>query len=310
MQVQIQIFTPMLNSFDNSVLATINTGSANLISLISPLAAAGFSLYVLLVMLSYWRGNNDQPIVDFFIRMMGWAAVLTAGMNIGYYSEYVVPFFNGVGDQIAQALTGSASSATALDTLLNAYLNSILSVWQGIEPYQIGVMVEAAAITCCTLLVGIPFLGVAAAYIILAKFALGLLLALGPMFVVSALFPATRRFFEAWVGQCLNYAFLTALFAAAGAIEVQFANGILPTAFTMGQLVLTWTLELKILSMGVVFLFVSLNLPSLASALAGGVGISSMVGKVGGVAGAAARALSRSGGGGGGKGNGGSLEAA
>ncbi|WP_429440813.1 type IV secretion system protein [Paraburkholderia sp. GAS33] len=292
------------------MLATINTGSANLISLISPLAAAGFSLYVLLIMMSYWRGNNDQPIVDFFIRMMGWAAVLTAGMNIGYYSEYVVPFFNGIGDQIAQALTGSASSATALDTLLNAYLNSILSVWQGIEPYQIGVMVEAAAITCCTLLVGIPFLAVAAAYIILAKFALGLLLALGPMFVVSALFPATRRFFEAWVGQCLNYAFLTALFAAAGAIEVQFANGILPTAFTMGSLVLTWTLELKILSMGVVFLFVSLNLPSLASALAGGVGISSMVGKAFGTAGAVARALSRSGGGGGDKGKGGDLEAA
>ncbi|CAE6846982.1 hypothetical protein R75461_07290 [Paraburkholderia nemoris] len=310
----IQIFTPMFDSFDQSVLGTINTGSANLISLISPLAAAGFSVYVLLVTLSYWRGSNDQPIVDFFLRMVGWAAVLTAGMNIGYYSEYVVPFFNGVGDDIAQALTGSASSATALDTLLNTYLNAILNLWQGVTLSlgSIGLMLEAAALTFCTILAAVPFLGIAAAYIILAKFALGLLLALGPMFVVAALFPATRKFFDAWVGQCLNYAFLTALFAAAGAIEVNFATGILPSAFTPDQLVLTWTLEFKILSMGIVFLFVSLNLPSLASSLAGGVGISSMVGKVSGAAGmaAAAFALMKGRRGGGGQAPGGSMSGA
>jgi type IV secretion system protein VirB6 len=293
----IQIFTPMFNAFDQSVMSTITTGSSNLIALISPLAAAAFSLYVLLVMVSYWRGHNDQPIIDFFLRMAGWAAVLAAGMNIGYYSEYVVPFFNGIGDDIAQALTGSSSAATALDTLLNAYLSAILNLWQGLTPSlgNFGVVLEGLALTFCTVLVGIPFLAVAAAYIILAKFALGLLLALGPMFVVAALFPATRRFFEAWVGQCLNYAFLTALFAAAGAIEVNFATGILPTSFDLQQLVLTWTLEFKILSMGIVFLFVSLNLPSLASALAGGVGISSMVGKVGNTGSTLAKAFKRGG---------------
>jgi len=290
-------FTMLFTAFDQNVLNTINTGSANMISLISPLAAAAFSIYVMLVMLSYWRGNNDQPIVDFFLRMAGWAIILTAGMNIGYYSEYVVPFFNGVGDDLAQALTGSTSSAVALDSLLNAYLSAILNLWANIGVLDIGGMIEASALTFCTVMVGIPFLAIAAAYIILAKFALGLLLALGPLFIVTALYPATRKFFEAWVAQCLNYAFLTALFAAAGAIEVNFATGILPKTFDMSNLVLTWSLEFQILTTGIVFVFVSLNLPSLASSLAGGVGISSMVGKAGsamklagGVAGALAKA--------------------
>lgn len=289
----IEIFAPMFNAFDQQVLNTINTGSSNVISLISPLATACFGIYLLLVSMSYLRGMNDQPVGDFFLRMAGWTAVLTAGMNISYYTEYVVPFFNGAGEDIAQALCGTSSPATALDTLLNAYLGAILNLWQGVGALQIGLVLEACALTFCTVLVGTPFLAIAAAYIILARFALGLLLALGPMFIVAALFPATRRFFDAWVGQCLNYAFLTALFAAAGAIEVQFATGILPQNFDAGSLVLTWTLEFKIISMGIVFLFVSLNLPSLASALAGGVGISSMTGKVANAGGWAAHATAR-----------------
>jgi type IV secretion system protein VirB6 len=307
-------FTMLFNAFDQNVLNTINTGSANMISLISPLAAAAFSIYVMLVMLSYWRGSNDQPIVDFLLRMAGWAIILTAGMNISYYSEYVVPFFNGVGDDLAQALTGSTSSAVALDSLLNAYLSAILNLWGHIGVLDIGGMIEAAALTFCTVLVAIPFLAIAAAYIILAKFALGLLLALGPLFIVLALYPATRKFFEAWVAQCLNYAFLTALFAAAGAIEVNFATGILPTTFDLSNLILTWSLEFQILVTGIVFLFVSLNLPSLASSLAGGVGISSMVGKASGAmksAAAAKKGLAKAAKGGGGKTpGGGSVEAA
>jgi len=121
------------------------------------------------------------------------------------------------------------------------------------------------------LLVGMPFLAIAAAYIILAKFALGLLLAIGPMFIASALFPGTRKFFEAWTAQCLNYAILTALFAAAGAIEVNFALNNLPVG-SFSDLLTT----AKMAMMGIVFWIVSMNLPALASALAGGVGISAM----------------------------------
>ena len=50
--MQLHIFTDMFNAFDTQVLDTINTGSARMVSLISPLVAAGFSLYVLLVLVS------------------------------------------------------------------------------------------------------------------------------------------------------------------------------------------------------------------------------------------------------------------
>jgi type IV secretion system protein VirB6 len=103
-----------------------------------------------------------------------------------------------------------------------------------------------------------------------AKFGLGLLLALGPLFICAALFPATRRFFDGWAGQCLNYAFLTALFSSASAISIQFMTKHLPASFG-------WTVVAETAFMGVVFVVVAFEMPSMASALAGGVGISSLV---------------------------------
>ncbi|WP_028215751.1 type IV secretion system protein [Paraburkholderia mimosarum] len=298
--MQLQIFTDMFNSFDQNVLNTINTGSARMISLISPLVAACFSLYVLLVLVSYWRGHNDSPISDFLLKMAGWAAVLTLGMNISYYSEYVVPFFNGLGDDLSTALMGGNSLSSGLDTLLNLYIQAISSMYSGLKAYQIGLFVEVSVLAICILLVGVPFLAIAAAYIILAKFALGLLLALGPAFVVAALFPATRQFFQNWVGQCLNYGLLVALFGAVGAIEVSFMTSVLPKSLSVGDVMLTYAIEGKIIGAGLVFIVVSLSMPSLASQLAGGVGISSMVGKLGNAAGAAMRAMKLTGESGGG----------
>ncbi|MEB2558784.1 TrbL/VirB6 family protein [Burkholderia cenocepacia] len=290
MTVSVHVFTDLFNAFDKQVLSTINSGSAQMISLISPLVAACFSIYVLLILVSYWRGQNGTPIVDFMLKMAGWATVLTAGMNISYYSEYVVPFFNGLGDDLGRALMGGTDLNNGLDNLLSLYINATTTLYDGVKFYQVGLILEITAMAALLWIFGTPFLAVAAAYIVLAKFSLGLLLALGPAFIVAALFPATRRFFENWVGQAVNYGLLVALFSATGALEVNFATSILPTKFDVHDLILTWQIEAKIVAVGIVFFVVSLSIPSLASQLAGGVGISSMVGKIGGAAMAALRA--------------------
>ena len=43
------------------------------------------------------------------------------------------------------------------------------------------------------------------AVIIVAKFALAVMFALGPLFIVSLMFPATARFFDSWFSQVMNY---------------------------------------------------------------------------------------------------------
>ena len=272
----IQLFTAMTTAFDQNVLNTITSGSTRIISLISPLMATCFSIYVLLILWTYWQGRNDEPVNDFLMRMATWALILTCGMNIQFYSDYVVPFFNGFGEQLAGALTNGNNPVSGLDNLLNAYINAAQSIYTQAS----GLKVIAAVWTIALMIIfGGPFMAIAIAYIILAKFALGILLALGPLFISAALFPPSRQFFWNWVGQCMNYAFLVTLFAAACSLEVNFAMSIVPQN---GSPSLAQVIYLDI--MGLAFWVISLNLPGLASSLAGGVGISTMVGKLGNVA--------------------------
>jgi type IV secretion system protein VirB6 len=278
--VSTTIFTTMVNDFDQNILNTINTGSANIISLITPLIAVCFNIYVLLILWTYWQGRNDEPINDFLMRMAGWGAVLIAGMNIQFYSEYIVPFVSGLGDQLASAVTGQGPAESGLDSLLSAYINACAQIYNNAHGFNI---IGAVWVISVMILFATPFMAIAVAFIILSKFALGLLLALGPLFITLALFPATRRFFENWGGQCMNYSLLVALYAAAGAIEVKFALSIAPT----GTVFPTMKQVIEIDVMGFVFLVIALNLPGLAAGLANGVGISAMTGSLG----AAARAL-------------------
>ncbi|CAG9255082.1 type IV secretion system protein [Paraburkholderia caribensis] len=268
------IFSELTADFDANVLTTITSGSTRIIGLISPLMAVCFSIYVLLICWTYWQGRNDEPINDFLMRMATWAFILTCGMNIQFYTTYIVPFANGLGEELASAITGQSNPISGLDSLLSAYINACAQIYDNAHNFQI---IGAVWVITVMVIFATPFMALAVAYIILAKFALELLLALGPLFISAALFPPVRQFFWNWAGQCLNYALLVSLFAGAGAIEVAFAQKIAPAGSsfpTMKQVV-------EIDAMGLVFFIVALNLPGLASALASGIGISTMTGKLG-----------------------------
>lgn len=288
----ITVFKPIFDRFDTAVNNTLASGSANIISLITPLMLTCFSIYVGLIAISYLNGKTEIPVGDTAKRMMGWMTVIAFGLNIETYSSTVVPFLQEFGNDLAQAITNNTTSADALDTLLNAYIDAIGSLFKGINPWDVGLLLEAISFSMLIILSATAFMAIAAAYIILAKFALGVLLALGPMFIAAALFPASRQFFEAWLGQCLNYGFLVVLFAAVGAIEVEYATSAIPKGgFSVSQYAGYVGGAIMMAMMAVVFVVISLNMPSLASQLAGGIGISSMVGKLAAAARGASKAM-------------------
>lgn len=271
MPTTITPFQEIYTFFETSVTAVITDGTANMIALISPLVAAGFGLYVMLVLASYWRGGNDDPITDFLFKMIGWGIVITLGLNIEMYQTYVVPIVNGLGDDFAGTMGEEFNSATALDAMVNSFLEAFIDLYNDADGIK-QTMFAVLAILTVSIFAG-AFMVIAIAYIIMAKLALGILVAIGPLFVASALFPATRDLFKNWTSQILNYAFLVLLFSFAAQIEIALVSSLIPSELSLSSL-------MKINLICAVMVFVSLNLPSLASSLAGGVGISSMVGKL------------------------------
>ena len=55
----------------------------------------------------------------------------------------------------------------------------------------------------------------------LSRIALSVLLALGPLFIALLFFETTKRFFEAWIAQLANYAFITILTVLVAALMLR-----------------------------------------------------------------------------------------
>jgi type IV secretion system protein VirB6 len=268
-------FTDLYTFFDSSVTAVLVNGTAKMIALVTPLFAAGFGLYMMLILSSYWRGDDDiiEDMQDFWFRMIGWAAVITFGLNIEMYTTYVAPFVTGLGDDLANTVgTGSGySSQAALDTMANAFVDSFLRIYKDAQGIKLTIFACIAIVSMSVF--GGAFMVIAIAYVILAKLALGILVAVGPLFIAAALFPATRDLFKNWTGQVLNYAFMVMLFSFAAQIEIGMVSTKIPQDLSISSV-----FYISLVCLGMIF--VSLNIPSIAAALAGGIGISTMARKI------------------------------
>ncbi|MCL2635127.1 MAG: type IV secretion system protein [Betaproteobacteria bacterium] len=267
------IFADIFTLVNDGILATLTNKSTAIIGLITPVIGICFTIYLMLIAANAMRGNvGGENVMDFFLRCIGWVTVITFGLNIEYYN-HVAAFFNGLGADLSGALANSndTNSGAMFDLLAENYRTSAELIVK--EAPSIAPKVGAFFVAVILIISGAVLLSIAAAYILLAQIALGILLVIGPIFIALALFPATRKFFDAWIGQCVNYVLLTVLFNYLGTIQVNYVKQLFVNNTNYFVILITTLVG------AVVFILVSFNLPSLASALAGGVGISSMVGK-------------------------------
>ncbi len=264
-------FTYVYDYFDQAVSQTLLNATTNTIALITPVMAICFSIYVLLIITDYWRGAENSPLIDFLMKMAAWGTIITFGLNIDMYRLFVAPLILGLGNDLTGIVGSPYNSATALDQMASQLLDCFINMYEKADGFKqtffAGVMI---------LILSVPtsaFMVIAIGYIMLAKAAIDVLVAIGPLFIAAAMFPATRDLFKNWTAQCLNYAFLVMLFSFASQLQIAMMMPLVPRDFALADM---FTCILA----SCLMVFVSLNLPSLAAALAGGIGISSMVRKL------------------------------
>lgn len=291
---ELAIYEWLYGEFDTVLTSYIAGTSGDVVAAITPTAYIMFGIYVVLWGFSMVRGLIDEPVMDGLMRLVKMAIILGFALGTGRYQTEIVTFFTDTPTQLANYMTfgsdsaasGGISTAQALDNLINATIDTAGAAWDKMSFLNPGTAFGLGVASIIILLGGLAFTVSAGVAILVSKIAMALLLALGPVFILMLMFKSTQRFFEQWFHQVLNYMIMLVLLLAVTSLFLRMCQEII----TNSQAVIDSD-PLQAVTLVVVVsiscLALLMNVPQIASALAGGLGLQTATGigrRVGGVA--------------------------
>jgi type IV secretion system protein VirB6 len=253
------------------------TKAAAVIEAITPVSTSLLIIYIAFFGLAMMRGKVEEPIQDAAGRIAKIGIIVGLGLSLGNYQTYVYNFLWNTPDAMARVLSGASklSQIGVLDAMYDAGMSVGDKAWEKMALTEgfagnIAYFFTALVAFASTLLLT----GYGAVLIILAKIALSVLLAIGPICIVLVLFQATQKFFESWLGLAMNFVFLTIMAATA----ISFCNSLTGSFLTDLAAVEGVNLRavLQMLLLAVMSVVVLAQIPSLASSLGGGAALTAM----------------------------------
>lgn len=285
-----EIFGFLFDNIGTTVESFITNTSAKMMEIIGVLATALFTIYVLLWGVALASGQISEPFTDGMKRIVRMAIIIALATTVGVYQDMIVSTFKDAPMQIASQLTlgGGASTpdANAMGSLLDEMVKKGMDVagkpWEkAVELHdKAWINISAAGLvlqglSVLLVLIAITVTAVAGGYVFVAYLALAILLGIGPLFLIFAIFPATQRWAEAWLGQVVNYALLFIIMSLA--VSLLFTMLIdyfdqliepLTDALDVGAAAL-W-MALKAVGLAIVMIAVLMQVAGIAAALSGG----------------------------------------
>lgn len=195
-----------------------------------PALTIGLTLYIAFFAIGLLTGRSRLGISALTPRMLTLGLVLTFATSWVAYSQVVWNLATGAPDEIASVLTGAQGSATQIfgdrvDLVFGAIAEAAEAGKQAAAPpgqaAQQGAQAAGAAASGNFTPANVMWLGAlllllgTVGVLVTARIALAVLLAVGPIFVVFALFSGTRGLFVGWL-RGLTLTAITPLFVVVG----------------------------------------------------------------------------------------------
>lgn len=234
---------------------------------IEPAAVTVGVIYVMLWGYLHLRGQVDEPIMTAAVRLLTLIVVFGVGLRLWLYHSLIVDTFFTAPAQLAAQLVGASDPVTLIDAIWDRGGAAAGMLWDkgGVLSGDVGFYFAAIAIYA--------LVGVVCVYtmflISLSRIALAVLLALGPIFIVLTLFDSTRRYFDAWLQELVNYALVTILTVMVAALMLDFVEAYAGQTAARGTGILTVDALNLLLVCALVSLVLQQVLP-IAARLAGG----------------------------------------
>ena len=249
--------------------------SVNVAATAAAIEPAAVSLAVIYVMV--WgvlplRGAVEEPVLTGAVRIVRLVVVFGVGLRLWQYNAAIVDTFFAAPVALAASLAGAADPIATVDALWDRGGTVAAFLWEkgGVFNGDVGYYLAAVIVYV--------LMGAVCVYTLflmsLARVALAVLLAIGPLFIVLLLFDGTKRFFEAWVAQLANYALVGVLAVLVASLLMTVVEAYAVQTAAKGAAILTVDALDMLLVSGLVLLILRQVMP-IAARLAGGVALAS-----------------------------------
>ena len=265
-------FTTFWTFLQGNVLNTVSVITSNISASLGPAAVTLATIYVMIWGYLHLRGVIEEPIMEGAKRILVLAVILGVVLSLWEYNAVFVDFFVTTPQALSGAILNGNNAIAIIDgvwvkgaTVAESLINQGGLFNNNFEFYLAGFAVY--------LFVGLICIWMAYLFC-LSIVAVGILLALGPLFILGLMFEATKRFFEAWVAQLSNYALIIVIAAVAAKLLLNMLDSYATQALALGAgITIAQSIQLCLACAFV--LLIMKQVPSLAAGLASGVALSS-----------------------------------
>src|SRR5579863_10259610 len=266
-------FFATFSAWLNGILANyIGTNTARIAAILEPAILTLAVVYVMIWGYLKLTGKVEEPFVTGLKRIVLLVVILGGALQLWLYNTLIVnTFFNAPGE-LAAGIIGAYDPVGIIDQIIfqGGDAASLLIQKGGIFNGDFSYYLAGYAVY---LIVGLT--AVYAMFLLaLSKIALSILLALGPLFIVLLFFETTKRFFEAWIAQLANYAFITILTVLVAALMMGIVSSAAQQAADEGGGIQIADAVRVCMAAGLTFLIMRQVMP-MAAGLASGLALSS-----------------------------------
>lgn len=274
----IEIFTTAFDKLNASLTTYVADVSSDVITSITPVATQLMILYFVLYGIAMMRGMIQEAVADFAMRVLKVVLITSLALNVGIYNGEIASFLWNTPDAMATIVSGDAY-VTGSVGFLDAVLTNMYRLGETFWDYSSGMTsIDIGPKFIAILVWGVAVLvtGYAAFLLALAKTGLAVVLALGPIFIVLAMFEGTKRFFDSWMGQAINFVLVAIITSAVLRLIMTLLGQYLPPAITAASSAGAISTAIESLVLAALAGLVLMQVNQIASALGGGVAVSTL----------------------------------
>lgn len=280
MAAEITIFAYIGKTIESTLDVFVTTTSSNMITGIAPLTLAAVTLYLTIYGYLVMFGHIQEPASDLFKKCAKIILIAVFALAVGAYQSNIVQSFRGLESGLSTIVHhGDASNIyEVLDNTFSGGMTLVEKAFDKANEFNIltapatvlGWLINGLLISLATIILTV----VAAGYILLAKVALSMLFGIGPIFIMCLMFPAIMRFFDTWVGQVITYILIIVLMATAMAFALKIFDAFVTKVDFADPNQHALTVAVQLLVIACCLLIIVYQIPTIASALGGGFGLS------------------------------------